>query len=450
MFSEKECSKLAERISDSQPLSKPIAKAYLRRMKQPKILLLGLFVSLFSTTIYGVASSRSDPAPYKLIPYGSTNYLEQLATLRENEPRYRNTPLWDEFAQLLGTTYSYVGNYQAALTYFDSLSGVQAKGTESQRQFTDCTARDALESIVQKAATHQAVFINEAHHVPQHRVLTRGVLEALYQQGFRYFAAETLNPYDTSLDTRGYPVLKETGYYTDEPLYGDLIRHALKLGYTVIPYESQGTNESQNKREAAQAQNLIERIFRNDPGAKLIVHAGYGHIDEQGGEGWIPMAKVFKQLSGIDPLTVDQTSMSEHSRPKYESVRYREAVAAFGIDDPIIVECKGEPWVAPGYEGKFDLMTFLPRSVYVDGRPTWLSLAGARKAYLLATGICQKKLPCLVQARYQGESLNAVPVDQIEVRDEAKPTALMLPKGVLDIRVLDAQENLIQDFEVRN
>ncbi len=82
----------------------------------------------------------------------------------------------------------------------------------------------------------------------------------------------------------------------------------------------------------AQARNLVERILSTDPDAKIVVHAGYGHTDEQGSGDWSPMARVFGRLTGIDPLTVNQTSMSEHSRLRYEAVSYREAVNAFAID----------------------------------------------------------------------------------------------------------------------
>ncbi len=389
------------------------------------------------------------PSPYVLVTYQSTNYLGEVATLQENEALYRDTPLWEEFAGDLGTAHSYIGNYRQALAYFDSMAVDKLAHKANGRAFTGCVPQDALSVIVQRAANSRAVFINEAHHVPQHRVLTRAVLKALYDQGFRYFAAETLTDYDYSLNERGYPLLKQTGYYTDEPLYGDLIRKALELGYTVIPYESQGGDESQYEREAAQARNLVDRILKNDPEAKLVVHAGYGHIYERATPEWTPMALLFTQLSGIDPLTVDQAVMSEHSRPRYETASYREALTTFNIDRPTVFECAGEPWVSPGNEGLYDLTVFLPRSEYVNGRPTWLSLGGERTPYLLPADICRSRLRCLVQARFADESQDAVPVDQLEVRKKTSRAALMLPGGRFAVRVLDINANSIAEFEIR-
>lgn len=414
------------------------------------VILLTALLGVINVGTGSPAGAESLLLPDALVAHGTTNYLEPVVTLRENSARYRRSKFWDMFAQTLETDTSYLGNYQEALAYFDMLPRGRPVNALSRKMLKNCVPKDAVAVVKRLAKTHQAVFINEAHHVPQHRVLTRKVLEALYQQGFRYFAAETLYEYDYSLNERGYPVIGKTGYYTDEPLYGDLVRKALKLGYTVVPYESQSFDETQYERESAQAQNLIDRVFKGDPKAKLVVHAGYSHIYEQATPEWTPMALLFKERTGIDPLTIDQTSMSEHSAPKYEAAEYREATTSFDFTKPAVFVCSGKPWVQTDTKGLYDLTVFSPRSVYVNGRPTWLSLNGERKPHVLPTDVCQKQLPCLVQARYKGELPNAVPVDQIEVRDETEPVALMIPRGVLEIRVVDVKENLIQDFEVRN
>src|SRR4029450_7978201 len=94
-----------------------------------------------------------------------------------------------------------------------------------------------------------------------------------------------LNFDDKTLQTRGYPTLK-TGGYTAEPVYADLVRTALSLGYKVTPYECEDSPypqndnpiEAMNVREQGQAKNLKERILDNDSNAKIIVHAGFSHI----------------------------------------------------------------------------------------------------------------------------------------------------------------------------
>ena len=414
------------------------------------VVLLSVLLSVTNVVTASPATTKPLLSPNVLVSPGSTNYLAPVVTLRENKARYRGSKFWDEFVQTLGTDTSYLGNYQEALAYFDMFLLGRSVNAPNGKTLTNCVPKDAAMVIGRLAKIRQAVFINEAHHVPQHRVLTRGVLEALYKQGFRYFTAETLTTLDYSLVERGYPVIGTTGYYTDEPLYGDLIRKALELGYTVVPYESQSFDETQYERESAQAQNLIDRILKGDPKAKFVVHAGYAHIYEQATPDWTPMALLFKKRIGIDPLTVEQTSMSEHSAPKFEAAEYREATTDFDFTKPTVFECSGKPWVQADPQGLYDLTVFSPRSVYVNGRPTWLSLDGERKPYMLPTDVCRKQLPCLVQARHEGELPNAVPVDQLEVKDKTKRAALMLPSGGFEIRVLDVEENLIQVFEIKN
>src|SRR4029450_6020500 len=124
-----------------------------------------------------------------------------------------------------------------------------------------------------------------------------------------------LNFDDKTLQTRGYPTLM-TGGYTAEPVYADLVRTALSLGYKVTAYEcddspSQQTDNpipAMNIREQGQAKNLKERILDGDPAAKIIVHAGYAHIAKklqsgrQGELKW--MALAFQELTGVEPFCI--------------------------------------------------------------------------------------------------------------------------------------------------
>ena len=104
--------------------------------------------------------------------------------------------------------------------------------------------KNAVATILKAAEKYQVVITNEAHYQPQNRVFTSLLLEKLYQQGFRYLCVEDLTRDDTiinekedkDLNTRKYP-LRTTGYYMDEPQYGNLTRQALKLGYTLVDYD---------------------------------------------------------------------------------------------------------------------------------------------------------------------------------------------------------------------
>lgn len=101
--------------------------------------------------------------------------------------------------------------------------------------------------------TEQIIIINEAHHFPYHRIFISSLLKVLYEKGFRYYGAETLNYGDSTLMQLRYPTLT-TGFYTAEPQFASLAREALKLGYKIFPYEARSlqTISDPKQREICQ------------------------------------------------------------------------------------------------------------------------------------------------------------------------------------------------------
>lgn len=396
---------------------------------------------------YAPVSFTSDlPSPadiyFEYISKG--NFLTPFIELKDHEQEYLTSPLKMEFLDTLGVLHSNIGNYSEALKVFDTMRPPPKPWPLVN--FGNARPVKALSMIEEVAALNSVIFINEAHHVPQHRAFSILVLKKLYKQGFRYFAAETLGSSDKELSLRGYPLIFKTGYYTNEPVFGDLIRTALRLGFRVIPYESttsckQPENGNifycQNVRERAQAENLYKRIFKDDPKAKVIVHAGYGHIDERGWDGWKPMAKIFKELTGIDPFTIDQVEMTEHSSVVYENPYYRKAVNELNLSEPLIFKLKnGNSWVEPPRQGAYDAQVFHPKSQYQNGRPDWLLTKGLRNQHLLRHSICNSKFPCLVQAFIETEGDSAVPIDMVMITESNEAPALALPEGDFRIKAI--------------
>lgn len=100
-------------------------------------------------------------------------------------------------------------------------------------------AVSAQKELLKRTASRQLVILNEAHYQPLNRTFTRSLLAGLYRQGFRYLCIEDLTngpSADAGLNQRKYPV-RGTGSYVIEPQYGELERHALALGFTLVPYE---------------------------------------------------------------------------------------------------------------------------------------------------------------------------------------------------------------------
>jgi hypothetical protein len=333
-----------------------------------------------------------------------------------------------------------VGAWDEALRYADVVYGDEPTVPADPSALSGRHAADALEYVTAVAETARVVMINEAHHVPQHRVFTLRLLAALRARGYRYFAAETLSDGDAELARRGYPTLA-TGPYIGEPVYGDLVRTALRLGYVVVPYEA---DRAAPDRERSQAEHLAHRILDHDPAARIVVHAGYNHVNESGTlAGSLPMAARFRQLTGIDPFTIDQTVMSERASPTHEHPLYRRVATTLHAPT-VFVDVGGHGWSLE--PEKRDLTVFHPRTTLRDGRPDWLRVNGDRRPLTIPAGVCGMAPRCLVRARLASEGDDAVPVDQVEVVAGHPAPVLLLPPGEYVVRAESAAGTLLRGW----
>lgn len=299
---------------------------------------------------------------------------------------------------------------------------------------------DAVTVLLREAERRQAFFINEAHHVPRHRAFTRSLLSGLHARGYRYFAAEAFGELDPGLESRGTPS-RATGGYVNEPRFAGLVSEALRLGFVPVPYEDQlpcsdppgDSVFCSNQRDRNQAENLKRRIFAKDPRAKVLVLAGFGHIRKAGQGRWKTMAMAFRELTGVDPLSVDQVGMDERSAPAFERAAYKAVLAAFKPAGSIVlVDADGKGWVKPEDAGAFDFQVVYPRSVLKHGRPDWVF--EGRSAVSLPGGLCPA-VPCVVEAYHEGDNPALVPpFDAFIVRDIAEPCALSLAPGRYRVR----------------
>jgi hypothetical protein len=243
--------------------------------------------------------------------------------------------------------------------------------------------------------------------------LTLSLLPRLRALGFDHFAVEGLDPADTGLAVRGYPTEK-SGYYTQEPLYGEIVREALRLGFLVHAYEPADAGRmTPQERETAQAQAL-QAILAKDPHARLFVHAGYAHADKAPGRlpgNARPMAAELARLTGIEPYTVDQTMLGSGDMSDAASP-YRHMVDAFPVlvSSVLVPRHGGAAWsYQPGYH---DLTVLLPRSDPSEMRPAWLSRDGLRRSLRIKAAACDGSFPCLFEAFHASEGDDAIPADQ--------------------------------------
>lgn len=311
--------------------------------------------------------------------------------------------------------------------------------------YDGAVAADAIAEIVERAKATRVVILNETHDNPRDRAFVLAVAEALRPLGYTHYAAETLNngPNDEQTAERlrqltddGYP-RRGTGTYSTEPMFGWLLRSAVRLGYQPVAYEfvlppdgwqtySALPREGQiDYREREQAANLARAIAAAGPDAKFLIHVGYSHAAERpiGPPGqqseW--MAARLARLTGINPLTIDQTGLSEFADRSLHA-----ALAPRLGGRPGVFLANGRPVLVGAYAEAIDLQVVHPPIVAVAGRPDWLQRTG-RQALAIPAELLPQSGRRLIQAFAEGEAPEAVPIDQVLVRAGETPPVLYAP-----------------------
>lgn len=310
----------------------------------------------------------------------------------------------------------------------------------------------AIEVIVRAAEGKRVVIINEAHHAPRHRAFTHRLMLALREAGFTHFAAETFcsAPNCGPLLMEGAPVKGgETGFYTMEPVFGDLARQAGVAGYTLAGYEMRPDQPfpasepnvpgPRNSRELAQALNL-KALLDADPNMRVLVHVGFGHVNETApGSPLHVFAGQLKELTGEDPLTIDQVDGTPQQDREHDSLLYKAFVARFGLP-AVPMAIATDPARPLGYY-RVDLSVIHPVQQEANGRPDWLAMDGYRKPHSVALEPLGAR--SLVRAFVAREPEGAIAMDQMLVGSGTRTVTLMLPLGEYRlIRQTEAGENL--------
>jgi hypothetical protein len=370
--------------------------------------------------------------------------------------------------QLLSSAESELGLYnQAVLSFPLKISAPENITLPTADQWRPADAADVIAKL---AAGRRIVMINEAHHNAHTRVLTLALLPRLRALGFNYFAIEALVDSDPDLKRRGYPTRASGTEYLHEPIYGEIVREAIRLGFTLVPYDID-SNVPTQAREIGQADNLYRKVFAKDPQARLFVHAGYAHIDKARGRlGDIqPMAMRLESLTGFDPLSIDQTQFLEALGDRSDD--YHQLVDRFHPQAPTVLvdRASGKTWSAR--PKLYDVNVILPpsmnlksfgNSTVINGeavksatdtsrlafgslttldsmiRPKWLSLGGARTPVSISTMLCRSHLPCVVEAQYANEPDQAIAADRYAFMKNDAISDLYLFPGRYRLRSLDA------------
>ena len=393
-----------------------------------------------------------------------SGYLASVLELldRDREARHGDADVRSLYLDVLGTQLALVNEEARANAAGDEAFAANYKLSKAPDKdpFADLHQQDALATLLKLVEGRRVLMLNEEHGSSVQRAFANVLLDPLKKAGFSYLAVEAIDEDGAALKARGYPVLA-TGTGTRDPALGDLIRRALATGWVVVPYEASAEDrarrptdksffDANNRREAGQARNILERALNADPSARVLVLAGQDQIAEEATGEWMPMGAVLKQLAATDPLSVNETLMTEHSRPELEHWAFKRAFDKGWLDtDPIVLlNAAGTPWSA--VPGAADVSLFHPRTYLDHGRPQWMAMGKLRRPVELT--LEPQSEPTLLQAHVAGESPDAVPLDQCIVWPDKPAPALMLRVGKYELTQIDAEGKQLhrEDYEVKD
>ena len=374
------------------------------------------------------------------------------------------------------------GYYQLGLEWEDKDHSTSSTGKPGDASTWE--PENSLTQITRLAKTARVVLINEGHDLANTRYFVLKVLQALKLLGFNSYGAETFGWTDKDLQKRKYPV-DSTGYYTKEPVYGEVVREAIKMGYQLFPYEDSVhyrtrkikldtlgsfmviypeihdtarfivkpngeqtyyTGKAHEYREINQAKNIINYL-RTHPDAKAIIHVGYSHLCRDGYLMGFHLDTVLHEKM----LTIDQVSLREHSDTAHEEPFYRQH--DFN-DYTSFTNSTGAPYI-PGENSdcRVNIAVAHPRTKFINGRPDWLYKMPGRKEY--ATAAFGKMVPpsiliAFYKDEYKNAKQHAIPIDILELTKNTNNPPLLLRAGSFTIVQLGPHgEEAKYDVEVK-
>jgi hypothetical protein len=341
-----------------------------------------------------------------------------------------------------GATQAYVESFYA---FREKPLPIAADSTAEDREYARSTLAShdpepALAAIVRAARGRQIVILNESHQMSRHRAFGMEVALALRKLGFKYLAMETLDVRTEALAKRGYP-LRYDGWYSKDPVFGDFIRQSLRAGFIPVAYEQTPEQHLKTEdwavridsREESQANNLIERVLKHDPAARIFVYVGFSHVlkgsEMVDGKPQTWMAERLRLKTGIDPLSIDETKM----RAPLPGTRDRsllDAIFAATREDVVVLAKRELRDHYYAYDpARVDMQVFHRPARVERGREDWLAIHGYRKPRPIPSELLPTSGRRLIQAFVANEAVDAVPMDQVLVTAGITPPVLMLPKG---------------------
>jgi hypothetical protein len=325
----------------------------------------------------------------------------------------------------------YIGAHSKVLSTWNITNSNKAEySTFKKLDKSEFKIISAKKIILDSAKNKKVMMLNEAHHLTPHRIFTLDLLSDLKKLGFTHLGVEAIaiSESNSLLNKRGYPT-QQSGLYLKDPHFANMIRIAIKLGFKVFRYDTSSGGNAKF-REYNQALN-IANIIKQDTNARIVIHAGWGHIREDTALHGGLMAYQFKKITGIDPFTINQARMNEQSSPLFENVIYQQFE---GIKSPsVLINKKNNNLYT---DSLADCILFHPRTRYKSNRPSWLYNCEAyiKKKVTLESQLTFPLLILVYDIHEYEESKYVVPIDVVELLQPAKTIDLFFPyKGAYKI-----------------
>jgi len=297
-----------------------------------------------------------------------------------------------QYAEKLATSLSFICDYKNALAE-SGADKVYLQPIDTS-MYTGVTLTDALPYITEQARQTRAVFINESPYMPQHRLYATIVLQQLKAGGYTHLILDA-----KSNSNKIEQVTANAGYALREPLYADLIRQALTLGYTIVSFSRTDTT--------AQLQSAVITSLLQQGDIKALVYTS-GNIEEQDASS---LPAIVKQQSGIDPLTINQSSISETGSNMFNTSLFYYWQKHHVFTKPMLLMNGDKPWNLSENKTN-DLYIVHPRTGYVNNRPAWLQYYNYRLQVYVSPPLTVMRTAFLLQAYLLNET-NATPINQL-------------------------------------
>lgn len=266
---------------------------------------------MVNSLVVGKGYQDTKPTIFDVInKYSNSNNFYPAFTEIQRFPTFNENDEWTKlqfeltFSSFLGIT----DNYLELLDKYESEQKLPPELLEKV-VFNSKNNVEPISSILSEAKKTNLLMINENHFYPHHRSILFELLPKLKNIGYNTLAIEALYPNQDSILNLpdSYPTIN-SGFYTREQNFGNILRLAKELDFQLVSYDD---FDNPNEREYSQAKNLYNKTFKIKPHSKVIVLAGIDHILEKettSNKKW--MATVFKENYQIDPLTISQTHLN--------------------------------------------------------------------------------------------------------------------------------------------